>query len=89
MIWNRDQTPDHAYYQCGTTTMMLREGWHNDGRTLAEVNRTLAQWRQALRDSGRTWMDDPMLSGYRPPKPAPEPDTKEWRKNPPSDVPTA
>ena len=63
---------DHALYHCGTTTLMLREGWHNDGRDAGEKNRTLALWRQTLLETGRSFMDDPMLADRaRLPRPAP------------------
>lgn len=51
-----DKHPHHTRYKCGSTTMMLAEGFHVEGRD----PRQEALWKQHLAKTGRT-MRDPML----------------------------
>lgn len=64
----RNEATHDALYHCGTTSQMIREGWHNDGRTAEEKLRTIAYWKQYLHETGRTpRRDDPMLAGFKAP----------------------
>lgn len=51
-----DKHPDHTRYKCGSTTMMIAEGFHVQDRD----PRLEALWKQHLARTGRT-MGDPML----------------------------